>query len=112
MKIKRYLDAVIGGIVLNGNGLEEFGGLLLGLQEGDRLRYIGWTDFGFGGKLKYVLNRVVTLIRPASPFDVQPKLNGSVVWVEPRIPCRVRFSDWTKGGEMLHPMFVSLREDS
>ncbi len=38
VKIKRYQEAVIGGIILSGREGHEFGGLLLGILKGDRLR--------------------------------------------------------------------------
>ena len=34
-----------------------------------------------------------------------------VQWVEPRLICEVKFSEWTADGRMRHPVFLGLRED-
>ncbi len=39
-----------------------------------------------------------------------PKFKGTPAWVEPRISCQIRFPDWTKGGQMLYPMFLSFKK--
>ncbi len=84
--------------------------MLLGAYDGDRFVYVGQTDIGFtGGKLSEVLSRLVRLVRSECPFSEIPKVKGNVVWVEPEIVCQVRFSDWSKKGVMLHPVFLGVK---
>ncbi len=45
-------------MLLNEKEKDEFGGLLLGIPDGDRLRYVGQTDFGFNGQLSEILSRL------------------------------------------------------
>jgi len=35
VKIKKYRETVFGGVLLNAKAKDEFGGLLLGFQQGD-----------------------------------------------------------------------------
>ena len=32
-------------------------------------------------------------------------------WVEPKLVCQVRFTEWTHDGKLRHPVFLGLRED-
>jgi bifunctional non-homologous end joining protein LigD len=32
-------------------------------------------------------------------------------WVEPKLVCQVRFTEWTDDGNLRHPVFLGLRED-
>ena len=32
-------------------------------------------------------------------------------WVEPRLVCQVKFTEWTRDGKLRHPVFLGLRED-
>lgn len=109
VKIKRLQDAVICGIILAGKDKDEFGGLVLGADQGKHLVYVGQTDFGFNGKLNRVLSRLFPLVRKDSPLTSHPKFKKPVAWVEPCVLCEIQFSEWTKNGLMLHPMFLSLK---
>lgn len=33
------------------------------------------------------------------------------VWLEPRVVAEVRFTQWTEGGVLRHPEFVTIRDD-
>ena len=45
-----------------------------------------------------------------SPFVDAPRARGQH-WVEPRLLCEVRFSEWTPEGRLRHPVFLGLRDD-
>ena len=32
-------------------------------------------------------------------------------WVKPQLVCQVKFTEWTRKGEMRHPVFLGLRTD-
>jgi bifunctional non-homologous end joining protein LigD len=47
----------------------------------------------------------------ASPFKQRIKDEAATTWVKPKLVAEVRFSEWTKAGEMRHPSYLGLRED-
>lgn len=114
LKIKAYheQEAVIAGFTEPRGGRKGFGALVLGIYDDGDLTYIGHAGGGFTDKelaaLEPVLRQIVT---DKSPFRHAPKTNTPVMWVEPRIVCEVRFSEWTKEGLMRHPVFLGIRED-
>ncbi|HEV8641400.1 MAG TPA: DNA ligase D, partial [Methylomirabilota bacterium] len=114
MKIKcqRRQEFVIGGYTDPQGSRGHFGALHLGLYEGDRLVYVSKVGTGFDAKtLKMVWERLAPLARPTSPFDVGSPRGRSHHWVEPRLVCEVRFTDWTQDGGLRAPVFLGLRDD-
>lgn len=114
LKIKTHMrqEAVIAGFTEGRGGRKHFGALVLGVYEGDELKYIGHTGGGFNDKkLQEMIGKLKPLIRKASPFKEIPKTNSSVTWVKPTLVCEVSFHEWTSEGIMRQPIFVGLRED-
>ena len=112
IKTHRQQEAVIGGFTRSRGGRIGFGALILGVYDADRLVYIGHAGGGFTDEqLASLLRRLEPLARQQSPFDKAPKTNTEVTWVEPRLVCEVRFSEWTNEGLMRHPVFLGMRED-
>jgi len=75
------------------------------------LCYAGNVGGGFSdAAITDVLARLRPLARPTSPFVDAPRLRGQH-WVEPRLLCEVRFSEWTPEGRLRHPVFLGLRDD-
>jgi bifunctional non-homologous end joining protein LigD len=93
-----------------------FGSLVLAVNEGGELRYVGNVGTGFDdaeiGKLLALLE---PLRRDLPPFPVEPKLprvrKGDVHWVEPRVIVQVRFGEWTHDGHLRHPAYLGIRDD-
>jgi bifunctional non-homologous end joining protein LigD len=114
IKIKCYRrqEFVIGGYTNPQGGRTCFGALHLGLYQGQKLIYVSKVGTGFDGKtLKSIWEKMQPLKRPTTPFDEKsPKGRGNS-WVEPRLVCEVRFSDWTYDGGIRHPTFLGLRTD-
>lgn len=112
IKITKELDAVVGGWTEPRGSRSHFGALLLGLYEGDKLKFIGGVGTGFdGGKLKQIFDQLEPLARARSPFEVTPKYKEKCYWVEPKLVARVRYGEWTGEGHIRHPVFISLRDD-
>ncbi len=93
-----------------------FGSLVLAVNEGGELRYVGNVGTGFDDReIRKLLTLLEPLRRESSPFTVEPKLprvrKGDVHWVEPRLVAQVRFSEWTHDGHLRHPAYLGLRED-
>src|SRR5205814_1125241 len=93
LKIKTHgrQEFVIAGYTRgSGTRAKSFGSLVLAVNEGGTLRYVGNVGTGFNEK---EISRLLGLLRPLerreSPFPVPPKLprvrKGDVVWVEPRL---------------------------
>jgi bifunctional non-homologous end joining protein LigD len=46
-----------------------------------------------------------------SPFNKKVPLNAPITWIKPVLVAQLKFSEWTAGGNMRHPVFLGLRED-
>lgn len=112
IKIHQQEEAIIAGITEPKGSRKLFGSLLLGTYKGNKLRYIGNCGTGFN---ETTLKEVYTKLKPyfisSSPFDSHIKSSGAVQWVKPTLVCQVKFSEWTDGGHMRHPVFIGLRID-
>jgi bifunctional non-homologous end joining protein LigD len=99
-----------------GRRASSFGSLVLAVRRGGELSYVGNCGTGFDEKtIKELLAKLKPLERKEPPFRVVPKMpkvrKGDVVWVEPKLVCEVRFSEWTHDGHLRAPVYVGLRED-
>ncbi|WP_261167298.1 ATP-dependent DNA ligase [Microbacterium sp. Marseille-Q6965] len=112
LKLTRTQSVVIGGINPGqGNREGTIGSLLLGIPDGDRLRYVGKVGTGFGDR---ELRRLQELLRPVdeSPFAEVPGPQRRLArWVAPEHVGEVEFSEWTPGGSLRHPRWRGLRPD-
>jgi bifunctional non-homologous end joining protein LigD len=93
-----------------------FGALVLGVNDGDHLRYVGNVGTGFNDKeIARLLKLLKPLHRDTSPFPVEPKMprirKGDVQWVDPQLVAQVRFGEWTHDGHLRHPAYLGIRED-
>jgi len=115
IKIKaiRRQEFVIGGWTEPKGARSGFGALLLGVYEGDALRYAGHVGTGFdGAKLGAISKQLRALARDESPFaGAVPKTNTKAHFVEPSLVAEVSFTEWTRDGSLRHPVFVGLRPD-
>jgi bifunctional non-homologous end joining protein LigD len=113
IKCQRRQEFVIGGYTDPQGSRGHFGALHIGLYDGARLVYVSKVGTGFDqAGLKSLSEKLLPLARATPPFDAGaiPKGRGHH-WVEPRLVCEVRFSDWTKDGGIRHPTFLGLRSD-
>jgi bifunctional non-homologous end joining protein LigD len=116
-------EFVIGGYTPPEGTRSHFGALLVGYYEKDELRFAGKVGTGFTeAVLKSVHRKMRALARDTCPFTEMPgttrtrwsKNAGSrekLHWVEPRIVCQLRFTEWTRDGKLRHPVFLGVRED-
>lgn len=114
VKCTRRQEFVIGGWTDPQGGRTGLGALLLGVYEGNELRYAGRVGTGFdSATLRSLLKTLKPLERKDSPFDLKsPKgKNADTHWVEPEKVCEVSFSEWTNDGTLRHPVFQGMRED-
>ena len=125
-KVKLHATAtvIIGGWTDPKGTRSGFGALMVGRRTDARgvaarpargsdatLCYAGNVGTGFSdATITDVLARLRPLARTTSPFVDAPRVRGQH-WVEPRLLCEVRFSEWTPEGRLRHPVFLGLRDD-
>lgn len=109
----KHLRAVVGGFTEGTGGRSSsFGALLLGLWDGDRLRWIGAVGSGFSNKSLMAIRSALNEMTVAeSPFLPDAELPRSATWVQPQLVAMVRFKHWTKGGKVRAPSFRGFTDD-
>jgi bifunctional non-homologous end joining protein LigD len=113
LKIKnnKTADVIIAGYTLPGGSRNHFGSLVLGIKDGNKLKHAGNAGTGYNEKkLKEIFHMLQPLVRETSPFTEFVRIPG-VTWVQPRLICEVRFTEWTKDGKLRHPVYLRLRDD-
>jgi bifunctional non-homologous end joining protein LigD len=112
VKSTEEMDAVVGGWTEPRSGREYFGSLLLGLHDGEALRFIGHVGTGFAGDvLERIHEALGRLAARRSPFAEVPETNEPAHWTKPQLIARVRHSGWTSAGRLREPVFLGLRAD-
>jgi bifunctional non-homologous end joining protein LigD len=117
-------EFVIGGYTPPKGGRGYFGSLLVGYFEHQTLLFAARVGTGFSFRmLKDLHSRFQPLVRPDCPFANAPEILPSpgtgltaglmrrCTWLEPKLVCEVRFSEWTRDNHLRQPAFVGLRED-
>jgi bifunctional non-homologous end joining protein LigD len=107
---------VVGYTRGSGRRAGTFGSLVLAVNDGNELRYVGNVGTGFDdAEIARLLKLLKPLHRPTSPFRTAPKLpkvrRDDVVWVEPQLVAQVRFSEWTHDRHLRHPAYLGIRDD-
>lgn len=86
-----------------------FGALLIGYPGTGKLRYAGKVGTGYDTALLQKLGaRLKRLERKTSPFKDAKIPSRWVTWVQPRIKCKIGFTERTSGGLLRHPRFLGL----
>jgi len=110
----RSLRAVVGGFTPGERGRgPTFGALVLGLWDGERLRWIGNVGTGFAdAELVAIRSALDEMHRPDPPFHDPAAISAGTAWVEPSLVARVGFREWTAAGRIRHPRFQGFTGDS
>ena len=112
IKIIHDLDVVIGGWTEPRRARSHFGALLMGLYEGDRLKYVGSVGTGFDTEmLQRTKKTLLSMETPDNPFDTTTDVKEAVHWVRPELVARVTYAEWTKDGKLRRPVFLGFQED-
>ncbi len=112
VKCQHRQEFVIGGYTDPQGARGYFGALHLGLYDGPRLVYVSKVGAGFDqAGLRKLWDALQPLRRETSPFDEGGPSGRGHHWVEPKLVCEVRFTEWTKDAGIRHPTFVGLRDD-
>ena len=96
----------------DGNRASTFGSLLLGLLDGEALRYIGSVGTGFTVEmLTAIRSGLNDLTVDGSPFHPHPDIPTTAAYVEPALVALVEFKEWTRAGKLRAPSFKGFTDD-
>ncbi|MCG8423649.1 MAG: DNA ligase D [Proteobacteria bacterium] len=89
-----------------------FGSLHLAVWHGHKWVYAGRVGSGFGGRELEVLSESLRELRPWEPTFAPPSSpQREDHWIEPKLVCTVKYSDWPEGSHLRFPRFLHLRGD-
>ncbi len=125
LKLHHEQEFVIGGYTPPGGSRTHFGALLVGVYEGDHLKFAGKVGTGFNTKLLRSLHAEFKKIETETcPFVNLPEKRsgryGQGVtaaemkrchWMKPVLVCQLKFTEWTRDGSLRHPVFLGRRDD-
>jgi bifunctional non-homologous end joining protein LigD len=111
IKASHEQEAVIVGFTEPRGSRDHFGSLVLGVYDKGKLVYVGHSGGGFSREMLATLHeRMMKLRTDKKPFTDVPH-EERITWVRPRLVCQVKFTEWTREGEMRHPVFLGMRTD-
>ena len=89
-----------------------FRSLLLGVHDGDELRYAGKVGTGFDvTTIEGLSARMRRLERKSAPVKAPRAAVRGAHWIRPALVAEIAFTETTDEGLLRHPSFIGLRED-
>lgn len=111
VKVNRESEFVIGGYTKPSGSRQYLGALLLGVYEGNKLRYAGKVGTGFDTEtLRKLCGELKKLRQDKSPFADEAR-EKTATFVRPKLVAQIAYTEWTKDGRLRHPAFLGLRDD-
>lgn len=114
LKLEQSQEVVVGGWRVGAGARSgTFGALLLGVPDGDKLRYVGRVGTGFKDwQLRDIMDKLEPREIPESPFaDIPREDSANARWVKPELVAEVAFGNWTGPGRLRHPVWRGWRPD-
>jgi len=92
---------------------DHFGALILGVQDGGKLKWAGNVGTGFDRKtIKAIHDRLLPLVTETCPLEPEKNLpKKDVTWVRPELVCEVQFANRTADGKLRAPVWLGFRTD-
>jgi bifunctional non-homologous end joining protein LigD len=113
-KCSERQEFVVGGYVPSTVSRKAIGSLLMGLYDGDKLRYVGRVGTGYTATVaEDLMKRLERLRIDKSPFDgpLPPEDSRKVRFARPELVAEVEVRGWTADNILRHASFRGLRED-
>jgi bifunctional non-homologous end joining protein LigD len=111
-KLQKSQEAIICGYTAPTGSRKHFGSLVLGINEGERIKYIGNCGTGFNeGSIKALYEDMHRLETDRKPFDEKVSQHTKVTWIKPELVCEIWYAEWTTDGHLRHPVYKGLRID-
>lgn len=106
VKSVRRHHFTVGGMIVKDSAVSS---IYLGLEEKDRLRYVGRASAGIDRHIARRLLEIVIQYRvPDCPFDDCPReKHDGIYWVRPVLKVLVEFMEWTEELKLRHPRIVN-----
>jgi bifunctional non-homologous end joining protein LigD len=105
-------EFVVGGFTEPRGARSGFGALLLGVYEGQKLRYSGRVGTGFDAKLLGDIHaKLKKLETKTSPFELHSPKGKDIHWIKPKLVAEAAFAEWTSDHILRAPVFHGLRAD-
>jgi bifunctional non-homologous end joining protein LigD len=114
LKVKAHQEqeVVIVGFTAPRRSRKYFGALVLAVREDGAWAYVGRAGTGFdAARLRDIHALMAPLFTDKKPVVARVPNERSTTWIKPKLVAEVKFTEWTTGGEMRHPVFLGLRTD-
>jgi bifunctional non-homologous end joining protein LigD len=92
-------------------GSSDLGALILGLMEEGQLVYAGKAGSGFDDKKRKELLKRLEPLRTDRPTLIGHKRMPDARWCKPELVAEIAFMEFSRHGNVRHPVFIRLRED-
>jgi bifunctional non-homologous end joining protein LigD len=111
-KLQNSQEAIICGYTAPSGSRKHFGALILGINDGENIRYIGNCGTGFNDKsIKELYEKLHPLETDVKPFNEKVHQRTKVTWVKPQLVCEVWYAEWTADRHLRQPVYKGLRID-
>lgn len=112
IKCTRRQEFVIVGWLASTTARRALRSLLLGVRDGDGLRYAGKVGTGFDAEAEeMLLTKLGRLARKTAPVDAPRAAVRGAKWVTPSLVAEIAFAEFTADGVVRHASFLGLRDD-
>jgi len=111
-KLQSSQEAIICGFTAPTGSRKHFGALVLGINEGNKIRYIGNCGTGFNEtSIRELYAKMHPLETDQKPFDEKVHRRTKVTWIKPKLVCEVWYAEWTADEHLRQPVYKGLRID-
>jgi bifunctional non-homologous end joining protein LigD len=111
-KLQNSQEAIICGYSAPTGSRKHFGALVLGINDGKKIRYIGNCGTGFNEtSIKELYDKMHPLETDEKPFAEKVHQRTKITWIKPKLVCEVWYAEWTADGHLRQPVYKGLRID-